>query len=156
MPNGLVPFTTLEEIERFVVAFENCTLPREEWTHRAHLTMATWYLFKHPAAVATPLIRSGILKINAAVNIVSDADHGYHETITQFYVGVIGHHLSRDGHDGSVLSAVNSLLAARGHKELPFEYYSRERLMSREARARWVEPDLKAFEWSVSGAPRGA
>jgi len=146
--NGHTPFGRLEEIEGFIAAFEKCTLSRAEWTHRAHLTMATWYLFKHPAPVATPLIRNGILKINAAVGIVSDADHGYHETITQFYIGVIGHHLRRDGHAGSVLSAVNSLLAARGHKDLPFEYYSRERLMSREARARWVEPDLKPFEWS--------
>src|ERR1051325_4420110 len=145
--NGHVPFTSLEEIEHFIAAFESCTLPRPEWTHRAHLTMATWYLSKNPAPVATPLIRNGILKLNAALGIVSDADHGYYETITLFYIGVISHHLRNNGDGTSALEAVNSLLAARGHKDLPFEYYSRERLMSREARARWVEPDLKPFEW---------
>jgi len=30
-----------------------------------------------------------------------------------------------------------------GSKRLPFEYYSRERLMSWEARMDWVGPDLK-------------
>src|ERR1043165_6260662 len=126
---GHPPFTSFAEIEHLVSAFEHGTLPRPEWTHRAHLTVATWYLAKHPVAAATPLIRNGILKLNAALGIVSDADHGYHETITQFYIGVIGHHLRSNGHGGSVLDAVNSLLATRGHKELPFEYYSRDRLM---------------------------
>ena len=151
-----VPFTALAEIEHFIAAFENATLPRAEWTHRAHLTMAAWYLARQPVATATPLIRHGILKLNAALGIVSDADHGYHETLTQFYIGLIAHHLHRDGPGASLLDAVNSLLATRGHKELPLEYYSRDRLMSREARAKWVEPDLKPFEWVVNDARRGA
>lgn len=147
--NHHAPFTTLAEIEQLVATFEQATLPRPEWTHRAHLTVATWYLAKYPVATATPLIRNGILKLNAALGIVSDADHGYHETITLFYIGAIRHHLRDNGHGASVLNAVNSLLATRGHKEFPLEYYSRDRLMSREARAHWVEPDLKPFEWTT-------
>ncbi len=48
------------------------------------------------------------------------------------------------------MDAVNALLASRGQVGLPMEYYSRERLLSREARARWIEPDLKPFEWGGS------
>ena len=28
---------------RLVAQFENCTLPKAEWTHRAHLAVALWY-----------------------------------------------------------------------------------------------------------------
>ncbi len=54
------------------------------------------------------------------------------------------------------MDAVNSLLARHEYVGLPLEYYRRERLRSREARARWVEPDLKPFEWCVSDLPPGA
>lgn len=154
--NNHAPFADQAEVQRLVMAFENATLPRAEWTHRAHLTVATWYLARHPVGTATPLIRNGILKLNAALGIASNADSGYHETLTQFYIGMIAHHLSRIGEKISLVQAVNSLLDQRGHPSLPAEYYSREHLMSREARARRVEPDLKPFEWQVSDWPRGA
>ena len=186
----MLPWANLAEIKQLVAAFEQATLPRPEWTHRAHLTVAAWYLAKQPVALARPLIRGGIRKLNAALGIVSDADHGYHETITQFYVGLIAHHLHQTAGDVaqassparspgvppgvpagreprpqlaagtgcasgsrkmvSLVDAVNALLASRGHVGLPMEYYSRERLLSREARAHWVEPDLKPFEWGGS------
>ena len=41
---------------------------------------------------------------------------------------------------------VDGLLAACGDKGLPLEYYSRERLLSWDARATWVEPDLKPLD----------
>ena len=34
---------------------------------------------------------------------------------------------------------------ALADKDLPLQYYSRERLFSDEARAAWVEPDLRAL-----------
>jgi len=142
------PYSLLEEIEQLVSAFENCTLPRTAWTHQAHLTIGAWYLAKHPRPAATQFIRDGILELNRAHGTVNDADHGYHETITLFYVGAIAHYLRTGNGNSSLLATVNALLTTRGHKELPFEYYSRERLMSREGRARWIEPDLKPFEWN--------
>jgi hypothetical protein len=46
----------------------------------------------------------------------------------------------------------NSLIKAHGDKTLPLKYYSRERLMSWEARTRWVEPDLSPLaQIEVSG-----
>ena len=32
------------EIESFIRAFEDCSLPKSEWTHARHLIMALWYL----------------------------------------------------------------------------------------------------------------
>lgn len=132
-----------------MAAFEKTTLPRAEWTHRAHLAVAAWYLARHSPDQATPLIQNGILKLNAALGIVSDADSGYHETITQFYIGMIAHHLRTAGANLPLVAAVNLLLTARGQAGLPLEYYGRELLFSRAARARCLPPDLKPFEWAA-------
>jgi hypothetical protein len=37
------------------------------------------------------------------------------------------------------------LMRECGHKELPYQYYTKERLGSWEARLGWVEPDVKAL-----------
>lgn len=50
------------------------------------------------------------------------------------------------GEKFSALTIFNELLKRCGRSELPFEYYSRERLLSPEARATWVEPDLQALD----------
>ena len=50
---------TEAEIESLVRAFEAGNLPKPEWTHRAHLTVALWYLRRHPRAEATRRIRGG-------------------------------------------------------------------------------------------------
>jgi hypothetical protein len=135
-----------DEIERLVEAFESCTLPREEWTHCAHLTVALWYLIHHDDVEATKLIREGIQKFNLARGIVTTRTGGYHETITLFYVRIISKHLRETGTDDSIVNLVNSLMQTYGDKNLPLEYYSRERLMSWEARMNWVEPDLKPLD----------
>lgn len=47
------------QIEALVRSFEDLTLPRPEWTHHAHLTVALWYLRRHPRPEATRRIREG-------------------------------------------------------------------------------------------------
>jgi hypothetical protein len=54
--------------------------------------------------------------------------------------------LSAVNPDCTLTTLANSLIRLCGDKNLPLEYYSRERLMSREARTCWLEPDLKALE----------
>ena len=41
------------EIEWFISRFEDCTLPKSEWTHGKHLVMALWYL-RAPRAKRRP------------------------------------------------------------------------------------------------------
>ena len=54
------------EIESFIRAFEDCSLPKSEWTHTRHLVMALWYLRRHRREEATRLIREGIQRYNQA------------------------------------------------------------------------------------------
>jgi hypothetical protein len=126
-----------------VSAFEACTLPRTEWTHQAHLSVALWYLAHCSGREATARIRNGIKRYNAAAGIRTTKDGGYHETITLFWICAISKYLLLADEGRSFVELANGMIARFGDGRLPFEYYSRDLLMSWRARTSWVEPDLK-------------
>jgi hypothetical protein len=136
-------FRTSEEMFELLRRFEDCTLPREEWTHAAHLTVALWHLlqFDWPEAVAR--VRRGIKRYNAAHGIVETPTGGYHETLTIFWLRAVRAFLEAERNEARALVHLANELAATHDKSLPLSYYTRERLFSPEARAAWVEPDLK-------------
>jgi hypothetical protein len=140
------PCRTRDEIERLVSAFESCTLPREKWTHGAHLTVGLWYLIRHEKAEAANLIRRNIQKYNRAHGIVTTKTSGYHETITLFFIHMVSRYLSEAGMSSSIVELLDGLIDSYGDRNLPLRHYSKERLMSEEARTSWVEPDLKPLD----------
>jgi hypothetical protein len=135
-----------DEIERLVREFEACALPGERWTHEAHLTVALWYLMRHTDAEATRLIREGIQRYNLSRGVEMTKDSGYHETITLFYIRAIRRFLTRADETQTLAELLANLIEACGSKNFPFEYYSRERLLSWDARTSWLEPDLKPLD----------
>src|SRR4051812_272775 len=89
------------EIEDLIRAFEGCTLPKADWTHREHLPVALWYLRHRPRGEATDRMREGIRRFNLSHGNAT----GYHETITLAWVAVIARFLAE--HDqGRPLSAL--------------------------------------------------
>jgi len=137
-------FHSTEEIARLIEAFESCTLSRAEWTHAAHLTVALWYHLTAPAAEVTALVSEGIKRYNAAHGIVTTPTGGYHETMTLFWIAIVAKYLRELARrDHSLIALANGLIERYGDKNLPFTYYTRERLFSLEARASWVGPDLR-------------
>lgn len=82
--------------------------------------------------------------------MVQTPTRGYHETITRFYIWAVGRYLAarRAGQPSApILDLTNELLGSRyGERSYPLDYYTRERLMSWEARTEWVEPDVRALE----------
>jgi hypothetical protein len=137
-------FARSGEVERLVAEFEACTLPQAEWTHQAHLAVALWYASRLPHDETLAAVRAGIGRLNAAHGVRTTPTGGYHETITRFYVRVICDYVSKEEEaaDGDWAARVNRLLARYGARDLPLRHYSRELLMSAEARFGWVEPDL--------------
>jgi hypothetical protein len=136
------PFATDAGVAAVLTAFRDCTLPRTAWNHRAHLTVALSVARSSPSARALDAIRSEILRFNAAVGIQSTPDSGYHETLTVFYLHVVTLHATRYPAPASAADDANLLFAEWGDRDLPLQHYSRDRLFSREARARWLPPDL--------------
>lgn len=129
------------EIKDLIAGFENCTLPRSEWTHSAHLSIAVWYLSYYQEPEAITNICEGIKKYNSAIGILNTSNSGYHETITQFWIRIVQRYLLVTKVI-SILHSTNEIIS-QCDKDLPLQYYSRDLLMSFAARIRWIEPDLK-------------
>ena len=131
-----------EAAKEMIRQFENGTLPKEQWTHKAHFIMALWYCSHQPLPLAIQSIKEGIKKYNLSVGGVNTDYAGYHETITVFYARLIVNYLFRANDPfrfETVLTDLDnqSFLA----KDFPLNYYNKELLMSKEARKNWIAPD---------------
>jgi hypothetical protein len=126
------------EIESFIRAFEDGSLPKSEWTHGRHLVMALWYVRRHRRDEATCLIRDGIQRYNKVQGNLT----GYHETITRAWIAVIERLLRMRDRALSDSVLATELLQECGEKNYLLRFYSKERLLSDEARRGWVDPDL--------------
>jgi hypothetical protein len=141
------PFADAGELAALIAGFEDGTLPRPRWTHRAHLAVGRDYCSRMPAEAALALLRERIRRYNVASGGVNSATAGYHETITRFYVWVVGRFLREEGDaSGDPAERANRLFERYGARDLPRRYYSDARLFSVEARACWMEPDLRPLE----------
>jgi hypothetical protein len=145
--NTTEPYHSFDEIETFIVAFEARALPKVHWTHQAHLIVALWYNLRYSAEEALNLVRDGIKRYNEAVGTENTATSGYHETITIFYMWAVRKFIESANPEASLLELANSLIRGKcAARSFPFEYYSRDLLLSSEARAAWVKPDLKEMK----------
>lgn len=131
-----------------------CNLPKQDWTHEAHLAACAWLLIERPDIVSERDLPDIIRRYNVAVGGVNDDTQGYHETLTQLYIRAVRDFLAGRGNQ-PVLDVVNALLTSpAAHRNWPLRFYSRERLFGVEARRDWVAPDLVAISHGA-GAPGG-
>ena len=131
------------EIEQLVEGFEACTVPPAEFDHGAHLRVALWYLSELPAPHAEARMRAGLRRYTGHHH----AEAMYNETITLFWLKLVRHFLEGAGSNRSLAGRARELLEAYGNAKLVFEYYSRELIQTPEAKASWVEPDLKPLDF---------
>jgi hypothetical protein len=136
-------YKTEDEIRELVMSFENATIGRDEWKHAEHLIVAFYYVSHHDLETATEKMRSGILNLLAnGFGVDLEKEMPYHETITVFWMRtVLGFKLTSNGR--SIVDTANEL-AERFDKDFPLRFYSRERLFSDEARAKFIEGDLNS------------
>jgi hypothetical protein len=122
------------------------TLPREEWTHEAHLATTTYLLLRHPEINLDAELPDLIRRYNESVGGVNDDTQGYHETITRVFLHGIRLFLSEVDARRPLHGLVNELLLSpMGRRDWPLRFYSRERLFSAAARRAFVPPDLAAL-----------
>ena len=131
------------DIDILARAFTARTLPKAEWTHHAHLRVGLWHVLRYPDGVALDLLRLRIRSYNESTGVLNTSSGGYHETITRFYVAVIRSFLDSVDAQRPTDELAQDLIARFGDKDLPFRYYTRERLLSVEARLGWLPPDVE-------------
>jgi hypothetical protein len=146
MKTTTIIYRSPSEIDSLIHAFQECSLSRSQWTHEAHLTVALWYLFYDSEQEAINAVRNGIKRYNSVQGIETTKDGGYHETLTLFWVRTIRRYLADESRNRSMVNLANGLIAKYADRTLPFTYYTRDLLMSSEARINWVELDLRSLE----------
>ncbi|WP_435010940.1 hypothetical protein P12x_002230 [Tundrisphaera lichenicola] len=126
--------------EEFLAAFEDCRIPREDWTHEAHVRMAWLYLGRRPLDEVIPIVRAGIRRYNDAVIRKPDA---YHETITLAMLALIDSERESGGR-WETYAEFRERAPELLDRALPalLRHYRRETLFSDRARLTFVEPDL--------------
>ncbi len=89
---------------------------------------------RHPEADAAAFLRKAIRRYNEATGVVNTETAGYHETLTRYYVGAVA---------GLRAASIDEVLEAPECQiDAPLRFWSRDRLFSVDARARWAGPDL--------------
>lgn len=119
-------------------SFHETTLPAALWTHAAHLRIAWLHLARYDLDEAHLRMRIGIIRLNAAHGLVETPQRGYHETLTRVWLILVrAARALATGADSTTVLAQPGL-----DRAAPLAYYTRDRLFSVEARARFVAPDL--------------
>lgn len=119
-----------------------CALPREAWTHEAHLGACLWLLAERPDIDIDVEIGPIIRRFNESVGGVNDDHNGYHDSITRAYVAGVRLFLAQTAETGLAARVNALLLSPMGRRDWPLRFYSRELLFSVPARRGFVEPDL--------------
>lgn len=129
------------EIYDLLESFETGTISRDDWRHAEHLVVALCYLRTETLDGATEKMRFGIFNLLRAFGVDLEKEMPYHETITVFWMRTAYAYMLMNG-SHSFVEMANGLCELYD-KDHPLKFYSRERLFSDEARAGFVDPDLK-------------
>jgi hypothetical protein len=128
--------------ERFLAR----SLPKEEWTHEAHLATTTWLLLRRHDIDVDYELPGLIRRYNESAGGVNSDTEGYHETITRVFLAGVRLFLSEADPNEPLHELVDELLlSTMGRRDWPLRFYSRDRLLSVEARRKFIPPDLAAL-----------
>lgn len=137
-------FASDQEIDTIGRGLLDCSLPKADWTHAAHLAAAAWLIAVRsdldPARDMPGIIR----RYNLATGVQNTASSGYHDTITQASLLAVRAFLAQQPAGTPLYIACNRLLASPyGDKQWLLRYWSPGLLFSAGARQAWTAPDLQ-------------
>ena len=135
---------TEPEIDAFLAAFEAGTLPKEQWTHSAHLFTGACYV--HMLGEEPAIQRMCIKRHNESVGTQNTDTGGYHETITIAWIKLLCRLLRQSGPMERVAFAQLAEERFAGDRDIFRRYYAFDLVKSVEARRTWIPPDLASFD----------
>ncbi|MBC7487146.1 MAG: hypothetical protein H7282_10390 [Cytophagaceae bacterium] len=137
---------TINRFDALIEKFNLTSLEKSAWTHDAHLIVALWHIKNLEFADAICQLRSKIILLNHFHGTSNTKETGYHETLTVFWAKTIAAYIKKHptfSFEETVDSFLNSSFAIR---ELPFEFYKREEILSSDYRAVYHESTLKKLK----------
>ncbi len=137
---------TKEQGLAYVQGIENCTLPREEWTHEAHLIVGLFMVLSYQKR-ALPEMRKRIWQYNEIKGKGNDGT-GYHETLTVFWLWAVRRFCLEKNIATFDNDALDELLfdETLSRRKLVETYYHPAILLSPYARKHYQPSDLDIME----------
>ena len=133
-------YTNAAEIIATVEGFESRRTGKDSFKHQDHLIVAAFYLEQLSVADAIARMRHNLLQFLDHHEVDRQK---YNETITVFWFELVADQLRTLPADSTLIEKCNAVVESFDSSALVFEYYSRERLFSDQARTNFVRPDLK-------------
>ena len=122
--------------DRFVHAFEACTLPNEMFHHLEHIRLAWIYLRSMDFDAACERLSAGILRFATHHGVLGK----YHATITIAWMCLVRNALATNSRAEGFDRFLNAHPELANPQALE-RFYSPEALASEEAREQWTLPD---------------
>ena len=117
--------------------FESQSLENAAFRHREHVRLTWIYLNGEPRAAVEARLCSALLALATSHGVAQR----FHHTLTVAWVRII--ESARRSHPDTPFDALVEACPWLLDKDAPLAYYSRDVLFSDDARARWLEPNLK-------------
>ena len=136
-------YTNAAEIIATVEGFESCRTGKDSFKHQDHLVVAAFYLQQLSLADAIWRMRTNLLRFLDHHQVDRQK---YNETITVFWFELVADLLKKLPPGSNLVEKCNAVVESLDNSGLAFEYYSRERLFSDEARTNFIAPDLKDWK----------
>ena len=119
------------------------SLPHDAWTHEAHLAAAIYLLAACPGLDARREMPGLIRSYNEKNGVENTDSSGFHATITAFYLDVLEDFIDGLCQDLGPDAIFEKVLASPiSKRDYPLNFYTRERLFSKQARAEYFGPDI--------------
>ena len=135
----------------FLHQFNNCTLPISAFDHKGHLRLAWLVLNQHPLEESIKKVCNGIRSYAMHVGV----PHKFSYTITAAVMVIMKERLDSQ----EVSSSTTFECFLENNQDLVqnlilvlSQYYSQERIQSKQAAQSWVKPDLKPLPILINAA----
>ena len=129
-----------DTFENFVSDWRFGLLPRERWTHAAHVAVAAYHAFHATPKGAYGELRDGILRFNRCCGIENTETSGFHETLTRFWWETICAFVNGRTFDSAWEAARSTVAEYGSDRDLFRMAYDHDIVRDRVARRTWVPP----------------
>jgi hypothetical protein len=141
-----------KEIIALVTSFEDASIARGVWKHAEHLVVALYYVTKYDLENAITKMRDGLFNLLVeGFKVDLTKEMPYHETMTVFWMRTVDV-FARENSAMTLTEKANNLIRTFD-KDYPLKYYSRDRLFSDDAKARFIDPDLSELSATQASRP---